>query len=80
MLRAPVNTDGHKKHKLKLALDGEKGYGAFSYAHSQIDEVYKYILNQEEHHKKQTFRDEYLNFLKRFEVEYDEKYLFDFLE
>jgi hypothetical protein len=42
--------------------------------------VVKYILNQEEHHKKQTFKAEYLDFLKKFEVEYDERYLFEFIE
>lgn len=55
----------------------QEGFGSFSYAHSQIEQVYQYILNQEEHHKKKTFREEYLDFLKKFEVEYDEKYLFE---
>ena len=55
----------------------QEGYGAFSYAHSQVENVYKYILNQEEHHNKKTFRDEYFEFLKEFQIEYDEKYLFD---
>jgi len=58
----------------------QEGYGAFSYAHSQIDNVYQYILNQEEHHRKKTFKEEYLEFLQKFEVEYDEKYLFDWLD
>src|SRR5690606_6252217 len=58
----------------------QEGYGAFSYAHSQIENVYQYILNQEEHHKKKTFKDEYLEFLQKFNVEYDEKYLFEWLE
>jgi hypothetical protein len=53
-------------------------YGAFSYSRSQLDAVYKYISNQEQHHKKRTFRNEYLELLKRFEVEYDKKYLFQF--
>jgi len=42
--------------------------------------VYQYVLNQEEHHKKQTFREEYLLFLKKFDVLYDELYLFDFFD
>lgn len=58
----------------------QEGYGAFSYAHSQIDNVYHYILNQEEHHYKKTFKEEYLEFLQKFEVEYDDKYLFDWLD
>ena len=58
----------------------QEGYGAFSYSHSQIDDVYNYILNQEDHHRKRTFREEYLEFLKKFEIAYDEKYLFDWLD
>lgn len=56
----------------------QEGYGAFSYSRSQLDNVYKYIENQKEHHGKITFRDEYLGFLKKYEVEYDERYLFEF--
>ena len=58
----------------------QEGYGAFSYAHSQIETVYNYILRQEEHHKQKTFKEEYLDFLKKFNVEFNEKYLFDWLE
>jgi len=58
----------------------QEGYGAFSYSYSQVNSVYNYILNQEKHHKKKTFRAEYLEFLKRFEIDYNEKYLFDWIE
>ena len=58
----------------------QEGYGAFSYAHSQIGNVYQYIANQEEHHRKKTFKEEYIEFLQAFEVEYDEKYLFEWLD
>lgn len=58
----------------------QEGYGAFSYSHSQISNVYKYILNQETHHHKQTFQEEYKDFLKKFEVEHDVKYLFEWVE
>ena len=58
----------------------QDGYGAFSYAHSQIETVYNYILRQEEHHKQKTFKEEYSDFLKKFNVEFNEKYLFDWLE
>lgn len=54
----------------------QAGFGAFTYSRSQIDSVVKYILNQPEHHKGTTFKDEYINFLKKFEIEYEEKYLF----
>lgn len=63
----------------KFKFQWQEGYGAFSYSHSQIDNVVKYILNQKEHHKKQTFKAEYIDFLKKFEIEYEEKYLFDWL-
>ena len=65
---------------LTYEFSWQDGYGAFSYAHSQMDAVYKYILNQEKHHRKKTFKEEYLEFLQKFEVEYNEKYLFDWLE
>jgi len=64
---------------VKGKFSWQEGYGAFSYAHSQLNDVFQYILNQEEHHKKKTFKEEYLDFLKKFEVEYDEKFLFDFI-
>lgn len=60
----------------KERFEWQEGYGAFSYSQSSVNAVYKYIFNQEEHHKKQTFRDEYLDFLNRFKVEYDEQYIF----
>lgn len=58
----------------------QEGYGAFSYSHSQISYVYNYILGQEKHHSKQTFQQEYKDFLKRFEIEHDVKYLFEWIE
>jgi putative transposase len=58
----------------------QEGFGAFSYSRSHIDRVCKYILNQEEHHRARTFKNEYLRLLKKFEVEYDERYLFDWIE
>jgi putative transposase len=58
----------------------QEGYGAFSYGHSQIDQVYQYILKQEEHHHKKSFREEYLGFLQKFEIENDEKYLFEWYD
>jgi len=61
-------------------FEWQEGYGVFSYGQSQVDQVYQYILNQEEHHKKQTFRDEYLEFLKSFKIEYDERYIFQELK
>ncbi|PXY01088.1 IS200/IS605 family transposase [Marinifilum breve] len=58
----------------------QDGYGAFTYSKSHIDMVVKYVLNQKEHHKKQTFKVEYLSFLKKFEVDYNSKYLFEWYD
>ena len=58
----------------------QEGYGAFSYSHSHIQNVYDYILNQEEHHRTKTFREEYIDFLKKFEIEYNKNYLFEWME
>ena len=58
----------------------QDGYGVFSYSHSHIDRVIKYILNQEIHHQKTSFREEYLAVLEKFEVSFEEKYLFGFID
>lgn len=58
----------------------QEGYGAFSYGRSRIGAVYRYIQNQEEHHRKQSFKKEYIDLLTKFEIEYDERYLFHFFE
>ena len=58
----------------------QEGFGAFSYSHSQLDAVIRYIENQEAHHAQKSFKDEYKSFLKNFRVEHDEKYLFEWVE
>jgi putative transposase len=58
----------------------QEGFGAFSYSKSQTDTVVRYILKQEDHHNKKTFREEYLEILKDFEINYDELYIFKELE
>ena len=58
----------------------QEGFGAFSYSHSQLDNVIGYIVHQKEHHKKQNFKDEYLELLKRFDVKYEDRYLFEWTE
>ena len=70
----------NEKNWYKSKFRWQTGYGAFTYSHSQIDNVIKYIMNQQEHHKKRIFRDEYIEFLNKFEIEYDEKYLFEFYD
>ena len=66
----------NKKGLTSQKFQWQEGYGVFSNSRSQIDSVVKYILNQKEHHKKKTFRDEYLKMLKDFQVNFDEKYIF----
>jgi hypothetical protein len=58
----------------------QDGYGAFSYSHSHIGAVMKYIQNQELHHKKKTFRQEYKQLLEKFKIPYEDKYLFEFFD
>ncbi|MEP6700279.1 MAG: transposase, partial [Bacteroidota bacterium] len=58
----------------------QEGYGAFSYHKSQAKDVVHYILNQPGHHRKISFKEEYLKFLNEFEIEYNEKYLFEFYD
>lgn len=62
---------------VKGKFSWQESYGAFSYSHSDIGNVYNYVLNQEKHHQKKTFREEYIEFLTKSEIEFDEKYLFE---
>lgn len=58
----------------------QEGYGGFTYSRSQITDVYNYIENQESHHKKRTFHEEYIDFLTKNEIEFDQQFLFDFFD
>ena len=64
----------------KFKFQWQEGYGAFSYSHSDLDKVINYIMNQKEHHKKRTFKEEYMEFLKKFEIEFKDEYLFEWIE
>jgi putative transposase len=57
-------------------FEWQEGYGAFSYSKSQVSTVIAYLENQEEHHRKLSFIEEYKNFLEKFEIDYDEQYIF----
>jgi REP element-mobilizing transposase RayT len=70
-----INDNKFVKSKFKW----QEGFGAFSYSHSNIDNVIKYILNQKEHHKLKTFKEEYLDFLAKVEIEFKEEYLFEWI-
>jgi putative transposase len=67
----------NEKKFLKVKFEWQEGYGAFSYSKAHVKNVIEYIQNQENHHKKESFREEYLKFLKVFEIEYDERYIFN---
>ncbi len=71
-----INTKGFVMGKFQW----QEGFGAFSVSQSQLDKVIAYIDNQELHHKKQSFKEEYLDFLKSYKIEFDEKYVFDWIE
>ena len=63
----------------KLAFNWQEGYGAFSYSHSQLDDVITYINNQKQHHQKKSFKEEYTDFLHKFNIDFEEQYLFDWI-
>lgn len=65
---------------LRGKFNWQEGFGAFSHAHSQLSDVINYIKNQERHHARSSFREEYLMFLKKFNVDFDGKYVFEFIE
>jgi hypothetical protein len=76
-IKSGVSLFINKNHLTQRHFEWQTGFGAFSYGKSQIDAVCKYIQKQKEHHHKVSFREEYIALLKAFEVEYDERYLFD---
>jgi REP element-mobilizing transposase RayT len=69
----------NEKKLSKYKFTWQEGYGAFSYSHSSLDNVITYIMNQKEHHKKITFKHEYIEFLKKFEIEHKPEYLFEWI-
>jgi putative transposase len=74
-----ANSSSFVQEKLSMSsFRWQEGFGAFSYAKSQIDNVVNYILNQENHHKQKTFQEEYVDFLNKFDIDYKEEYLFEF--
>jgi len=66
----------NEKKWIKGRFNWQEGFGAFSYSHSQLDSVANYIRNQKKHHTKRSFREEYIELLEKFNVEYDPKYIF----
>ena len=70
----------NEKGFLKQKFSWQDGYGAFSYSQSNFGSVIDYIKNQKEHHKKKTFKEEYIGFLKKFNIPFEDIYLFDFYD
>jgi REP element-mobilizing transposase RayT len=79
-IKVETNEFINSKRWMQGKFEWQTGYGVFSYSHSHIDAVIKYIRNQEKHHQKRTFRQEYLEFLKKFEIPFEEQYLFTFFD
>lgn len=70
-----------REHKfLKSKFYWQEGFGAFSYSHSALDNVIAYIQNQKKHHKQKTFREEYIEFLQKFQIEFKDEYLFEWTD
>ena len=70
----------NNKNWMREHFNWQEGYGVFSYSQSHIDRVVKYILNQEKHHAKKTFKQEYHQLLDKFQIPYEEKYVFEYFE
>jgi len=79
-IKSKTNQFINAKKWVRGKFNWQEGFGVFSYSHSHISNVIKYILNQEEHHKKVTFQEEYCEFLKRFEVPFERKFIFEFID
>jgi putative transposase len=78
-IKKSSNSFINEKQFCHFKFKWQEGFGAFSYSHSQLTRVIKYISNQKEHHKKHTFKDEYLAFLKAFEIEFRNEFLFEWI-
>ena len=70
----------NKKRWVRGRFSWQEGYGAFSYGHSQLNTIIRYIQNQEKHHQRRSFKDEYLSLLRKFDIAFDDKYVFKFNE
>ena len=70
----------NEKRWIKGRFNWQEGFGAFSYGHSQLDRVIQYIRNQEMHHQQNSFKNEYLTLLRKFDIAFEDKYVFNFIE
>lgn len=79
-IKTSTNSWIKEKKLSKYKFDWQKGYGAFTHSHSQINEVVQYIINQEHHHRKKSFREEYLDILLKHDISYRDEYNFEFFD
>ncbi|MBI5009734.1 MAG: IS200/IS605 family transposase [Bacteroidia bacterium] len=79
-IKTSTNKWIREKGYSKFRFEWQRGYGAFTHSRSQLDSVVKYILSQEEHHHKVTFKKEYLNILEENDIEFKDEYLFEFFD
>lgn len=80
MLKATSSKWINENKLVKGKFQWQEGYGTFSYSRSQRNSVIQYITHQELHHKKKTFREEYMELLNKFEIVFEDKYIFEFYE
>ena len=76
-IKANASKWANDRGEVRPRFEWQKGYGAFTVSYSQIDAVRHYIRNQQEHHRTTSFEEEYINILRRHEIEFDRKYLFE---
>ncbi|MBN2598748.1 IS200/IS605 family transposase [Labilibaculum sp.] len=79
-IKKSSNTFIKEKGFSQFRFEWQEGYGAFSYSHSALDHVVRYIQNQKEHHKRKSFKEEYISFLKKYEIDFKDDYLFKWIE
>jgi REP-associated tyrosine transposase len=78
--KADSSTYVNKNRWVRGKFSWQEGYGAFSYGHSQLDTIISYIQNQEKHHSRRSFKNEHLGLLRKFDIAFADKYVFDFIE
>jgi putative transposase len=79
-IKTSSNTWVRENKLSKFKFEWQKGYGAFSYSLSQLDQVINYVRNQEKHHERVSFKTEYLDLLKKFQIDFKEEYVFEFID
>lgn len=79
-IKADSTAHINKQRWVHGSFSWQEGYGAFSYGHSQLDTIIRYIQNQQKHHERRSFKNEYLSLLRKFDIAFEDKYVFDFHE